>query len=159
MWKFLLLLLFGNLALSSPDWKDYSNSEAHFSTVFPAQPQLSVTQTDSPIGAVTTQIFSCKAITGNFSVAYTELPEIAVSFASNTVYENARKGILQDAQADETSWTPLKHGYELAYHNSKQQGWSQILILGNNLYVLDARVDLSLAREQVKPFFEKFIAQ
>jgi len=147
-------------ALAAPAWKPFRSAQAHFSGVFPSAPKASQSQTDSPIGAVTTQIFTSQAPVGSYSVAYTELPGAAVRFASDKVVSDAREGILQDAGAQQQSWTPINGGYELGYASPKKQGWSQIFLVGNRLYILDARVKPGTDKGRwVLPFFAKFASQ
>jgi hypothetical protein len=155
----ILGLLLGTLALAAPAWKTYNYPQARFAAVFPGPPKASTSQTDSPIGAVTTQIFTSNVALGSFSVAYTELPGAAVRFASDKVVSDARDGILQDAGARLISWNPLNGGNELVYRAPKKQGWSQIFLVSNRLYVLDARVKLGTDKTQVIPFFAKFAPQ
>lgn len=159
MRTFILAMLLGAWALAAPAWKTYNNPQARFSTVFPSVPKPSTSQTDSPIGAVTTQIFTSSVPLGSFSVACTELPGAAVRFASEKVVTDARDGILQDAGAQQVSWSPLNGGYELVYRAPKRQGWSQIFLVSNRLYVLDARVKLGTDKAQVVQFFAKFTPQ
>ncbi|MFN8609016.1 MAG: hypothetical protein U0931_15890 [Vulcanimicrobiota bacterium] len=159
MRTFILVLLMSALAVAALAWKPYNYPPAHFSTVFPGPPKISTSQTDSPIGAVTTTVYTSTVATGSFSVAYTELPGAAVRFASDRVVSDARDGILQDARAQQVSWNPLNGGYELAYRAPKKQGWSQIFLVSNRLYVLDARVKLGTDKGQIIPFFAKFATQ
>lgn len=148
------------VALAAPAWKPFRSLPAHFSGVFPSAPRVTQSQTDSPIGAVTTQIFTSTAKVGSYSVAYTELPGAAVRFAADKVVSDARDGILQDAGAQQQSWSQVNGGYELAYRAPKQQGWSQIFLVGNRLYVLDARLKPGTDKGQwVMPFFAKFASQ
>ncbi|MBS2036547.1 hypothetical protein JST97_16260 [bacterium] len=159
MRTFILALLLVWSALAAPAWKPYSFPSAHYTTVFPAPPKISTSQTDSPIGAVTTVVYTSTFASGSFSVAYTELPGAAVRFASDRIVTDARDGILQDAGAQQVSWTPLNGGYELAYRSPRRQGWSQIFLVSNRLYVLDARVKPGTGKGQILPFFAKFAAQ
>lgn len=151
--------MLGALALAAPVWKPYNYPPARFSTVFPGPPKISTSQTDSPIGSVTTLVYTSTTSLGSFSVACTELPGAAVRFASDKVVSDARDGILQDAGAQQLSWSPLNGGYELAYRAPKKLGWSQIFLVSNRLYVLDARVKNGTSRGQILPFFAKFAAQ
>ena len=155
MRTFILFLVLTGVVLAAPGWKPFTSAQAHFSGVFPGAPRATQSQTDSPIGAVTTLIFS----SGGYSVAYTELPGAAVRFAADKVVNDARAGILQDAGAQQQSWTPINGGHELAYRSVKNQGWSQIYLVGNRLYVLDARVKLGTDKGRVMPFFAKFASQ
>ncbi len=156
----ILVLALCGVVLAAPAWKPYTSQQAHFSGVFPGPPKATSSQTDSPIGSVVTQIYTSTTAVGSFSVAYTELPGAAVRFASDKVLNDTREGILQDAGARQQSWAPLNGGYELAYRSPKKQGWSQIFLVGNRLYVLDARVNPGTDRRQwVNPFFGKFSAQ
>ena len=155
MRTYLLALVLSGWALAAPGWKPFSSARAHFSGVFPAVPKATQSQTDSPIGAVTTLIFS----SGGYSVAYTELPGAAVRFAADKVVSDARDAILQDAGAQQQSWIPVNGGNELAYRSAKNQGWSQIFLVGNRLYVLDARVKLGMDQGRVMPFCAKFASQ
>ncbi len=147
-------------ALAAPAWKSFQSVPAHFTGVFPAPPKPTQSQTDSPIGAVITQIYTSTVAVGSYSVAYTELPGAAVRFAGDRVLTDARDGILQDAGAQQQSWTAVNGGYELAYRSPKRQGWSQIFLVGNRLYVLDARLKPGTDKRQwVMPFFSKFASQ
>lgn len=160
MRTFILVLFLGAVALAAPPWKPFTSVQAHFSGVFPGPPKVTRSQTESPIGAVVTQIFTASAAMGSYSVAYTELPGAAVRFASDKIISDTRAGILQDAGAQQQSWTSVNGGYELAYRAPKKQGWSQIFLVGNRLYVLDARVKPGTDKGQwVTPFFAKFSAQ
>ena len=157
---FVLALLLGALAVAAPAWRPFQSTPAHFSTVFPGAPKASSSQTDSPIGAVTTLIYTSTVSWGSYSVAYTELPGAAVRFASDKVVNDAREGILQDAGAQQQSWVPIPGGNELSYRTPQKQGWSQIVLVGNRLYVLDARVKVGTDKGQwVGPFFAKFASQ
>ena len=157
---FALLLLFVAIGAAAPLWRPFSSSPAHFSTVFPGPPKASSSQTESPIGSVTTQIYTSTVAWGSYSVAYTELPGAAVRFASEKVVQDARQGILDDAGARQQSWLPIAGGNELSYRAPKKQGWSQILLVGNRLYVLDVRVKPGTDKGQwVDPFFAKFASQ
>lgn len=157
---FVLAVLLAGAAGGAPVWKAFKSGPAHFSTVFPSTPKASSSQTDSPIGAVTTQIYTSTVAWGSYSVAYTELPGAAVRFASDKVINEAREGILQDAGAQQQDWVPITGGNELTYRAAKKQGWSQIFLVGNRLYVLDARVKVGTDKGQwVMPFFAKFVSQ
>lgn len=156
----ILVLWLGASALAAPSWKPFASAQAHFSGVFPGAPKATSSQTESPIGAVTTQIFTSTVAVGTYSVACTDLPGAAVRFASQKVLEDTRDAILQDAGAQQQSWVSQNGGYELAYRSPKKQGWSQIFLVGNRLYVLDARVNPGTDKRQwVTPFFGKFSAQ
>lgn len=153
-------MLLGAAAAAAPVWRPFSSPQAQFSAVFPSAPKASSSQTDSPIGAVTTQIYTSSVAWGSYSVAYTELPGAAVRFASDRVVQDAREAILQDAGAQQQSWVPVARGNELSYRTPKKQGWSQILLVGNRLYVLDVRVKVGIDKGQwVAPFFAKFSPQ
>ena len=158
--SFVLALLLSALAAAAPVWKAFKSGPAHFVTVFPSIPQARSSQTDSPIGAVTTEIYTSTVAWGSYSVAYTELPGAAVRFAPDKVIQDAREGILQDAGAQQQSWVPINGGNELTYRAGPKQGWSQIFLVGNRLYVLDARVKVGTDRGRwVLPFFAKFASQ
>ncbi|MBX3169459.1 MAG: hypothetical protein KF760_18810 [Candidatus Eremiobacteraeota bacterium] len=160
MRTFILVLSVWALGLAAPAWKPFSSPQGHFSAVFPGAPKASSSQTDSPIGAVVTQVFTSTVAVGSYSVACTELPGAAVRFASDQIISDTRQGILQDAGAQQQSWAPLNGGYELAYRSPQKQGWSQIFLVGNRLYVLDARLKPGIDKRQwVTPFFAKFSAQ
>jgi len=158
---FVLVLLLGGVGTAAaPLWKPFNSAQAHFSTVFPSAPKASRSQTDSPIGAVTTQIYTSSVAWGSYSVAYTELPGVAVRFASEQVLNDARERILQDAGAQQQSWVPVTGGNGLSYRSPQKQGWSQIFLVGNRLYVLDARVKVGTDKEEwVLPFFAKFASR
>ena len=155
----LVLVLLSSVALAAPAWKVFQSPQGRFSAVFPAPPKVTQSTTDSPIGAVVTQIYTSSASSGSYSVATTELPGAAVRFASDKVVSDARDGILQDAGAQQQSWTQIEGGWELAYRSPKKQGWSQIYLVGNRLFVLDVRVKPGTDKRQwVTPFFAKFAA-
>lgn len=153
-----LLLLLPLVARAAPSWKPYTNPEQTFSVNFPGKPRVTRTQTSSPLGRVETVVYSSAHARGNCSVACTQLPAAAVQFASGQVMSDAKAGLLQDAGARELSWVDLANGgKELAYQNPTQQGWCQFYLVGNRLYVLDARMKPKTDRNQwVVPFFASF---
>jgi hypothetical protein len=154
------VISFLGVAAAAPAWRPFSSSQAHFSGVFPSTPQATQSQTDSPIGAVVTQVFTSTVPVGSYSVASTELPGAAVQFAPDEVIEDARNGILRDAGAQQQGWTQVNGGHELVYRADKKQGWSQIFLVSNRLYVLDVRLKLGMDKSRwVTPFFARFAPQ
>lgn len=153
-----MLLLLSLLALAAPTWKPYTNPERSFSVNLPGKPQINRTQVSSPLGRVETLVYSSSHSRGSCSVACTQLPAAAVQFASSKVLSDAKEGLLRDAGAQEVSWIDLPNGgKELAYQNRTQQGWCQFYLVGNRLYLLDARMKPKTDRNQwVVPFFASF---
>lgn len=153
-----LLLLLSLIARAAPAWKPYSNPERTFSVNFPGKPQVTRSQTSSPLGRVETVIYASSHAKGTCSVACTQLPAAAVQFASGQVMSDAKEGLLRDAGAQELGWADLGNGgKELTYRSRTHQGWCQFYLVGNRLYVLDARMKPKTDRNQwVTPFFASF---
>lgn len=158
MRRIVFWLLWAGLAVAAPPWKPFRSFEGGFSIVFPGNPKASQSQTNTPLGAVTTKVFSASSGPAAYAVAFTELPGAAVKFAAAQVVSDAREGVLKDAGAEQTAWTELpKGGHELAYQSARYQGWCQFFLIGNRLYVVDARLKKGASRIQyADPFLCKF---
>ncbi len=154
---FLSVMLVTSTVCADPIWKPHQSSEGAFQGVFPGPTAESQMTQDSLLGTVSTTILSSSNSLGDYSIACTELPAVAVRLSSRMVISDARKGVLQDAQATEKSWKPFPGGYQLNYRSAHREGWSQILLVGNRLYVLDARLQPGSDQGSlVKPFFAHF---
>jgi hypothetical protein len=160
MRKLLGLWLLTLVAGAAPAWKEFRSTEGAFRGVFPGAPRVSHSQTSTPLGAVDTKVYASTSPKGSYAVAVTELPGAAVKFASDKVINDARAEILKDARAVELSWTEVNGGRELAYQSAQWRGWCQFFLVGNRLYVLDARMKPGLSRTAwVLPFFARFSPQ
>lgn len=155
------LLVLVSLAWGAPVWKSFHCPQGGFVGVLPAAPKPSQSETDTPLGKVTTQIFTSSNQAGTYSIAFTDLPGAAVKFASDKVINDARAGLLKDANARETNWANLADGgHELIYQSARADGWCHFHLIGSRLYVLDARMKSRTDRALwVNPFFAKFHAQ
>lgn len=153
MWLWLL----STLAWAAPTWKDFRSSEGTFRGVFPAAPKASQSQTNTPLGQVATRVYSSSNSKGNYAIACTELPGAAVKFAADKVISDAKAAVLKDANATEINWSDVNGGHELSYRSAQGLGWCQIFLVGNRLYVLDARMRPGTSRtDWVLPFFARF---
>ena len=141
-----------------PAWKTYSSSDGRFSIQFPGAPTATVQQDRSPLGQVTTNIFTCPVSYGTFTVTYSDLPSIAASFAQGEVFDGARDGLLSDAKASAVSYTDWQHGEDdakdLVYKSSAVQGHAWLIMVSSRLYVLDARVKVGTPAAASAPFFK-----
>ena len=158
MGKWLLLWLLTAGVWAQPAWKAFRSPGSGFSGVFPFAPKASQRQTETPLGAVTTRIYSSSAGAASYAVAVTDLPGAAVKFASDRVIADAKEGVLKDAQARQIGWTEIAQGHELTYRSAQNQGWCRILLIDQRLYVVDARVSKGAAKKQwVDPFLSRFV--
>lgn len=152
-----LLLLLTCLCVATPLWQAHTSPEGHFRGVFPDLPAASRFQNNSVLGTVTTTILSSSNQLGDYSIACTELPPLAARLARSRVISDAKREVLNDARATEKGWESINGGHQLTYQSPQREGWSQFFLVGNRLYVLDARLAVGSDRVSlVTPFFAQF---
>jgi len=142
-----------------PTWQTYTSPA--FTTQFPGTPQTSTQSNPSPVGQVNTNLFTCPASYGTFTVTYTDLPSIAASFAQGKCFDGARDGLLQDAKAQLVSYTDWQSqnrddAKDLVYKSATVQGHAWLIMVGSRMYVCDARVKTGTPPAWVDPFFKSF---
>lgn len=146
----------------APTWQTYSAPDpGRFSVQFPGTPQTSSQQNPSPVGTVTTNLFTCQASYGNFTVTYSDLPSIAASFAEGKCFDGARDGLLQDSKGTLVSYTDWQSqgrddAKDIVYKSPTAQGHAWLIMCGSRMYVLDARVKNGTQQAWVDPFFKNF---
>jgi hypothetical protein len=137
-------------------WVTVSPATAGFTVKMPAPPKLSRSNSKTPLGEVTTQLYTCSRPWGSYTLTYTDLPGMAVTFALDRVFEDARSEVLKDAQARQLSYTDSTQfeGKDLSYVNERIQGWTGFYLMGDRLYVADVRVKKGSPKQKyVDPFF------
>lgn len=156
-------VLLSCLAQPAPPWKTFRPSDGAFQVALPASPKCSQGLTRTPLGQVTTSIYSCTDKRGTYTVISSEeLPGAAIKFSSNQMLEEARQKLLTQAGAEEVSWNGQELSYRAAPNRQKKsppfQGQARIFLAGNRLFVLDARGNpgQTTQADWAKAFFSSF---
>jgi hypothetical protein len=160
VYLFLCSALLASLAVAKePEWLPLDPVQG-ITVKMPAAPEVERRSDPSALGVIKTQLFRGHAPWGRYTVGYVELPPaaglIAVS-SPETVFDEARDQVLKDAQAVAKSYVDngrYTHAKDLYYENHEMQGWSNIVIMGTRVYVVDARVKRGQPKAKyVDPFF------
>lgn len=157
----LLLAFFISLSTSAAQaWQTFSPTGGGFSVELPGTPKKSDTQDDTILGSINEQLTTSRYDSGTYSVEYQQLPSDAVMLGGKSdIFDDAKKGLLKDASASETSWTdtsidghPAKR---LEYAGNGTKGKALFILVGDTFYVLDARGP-NLSAADMDKFFESF---
>lgn len=152
-------------AKSQGNWAVFNPSAGQFQVEMPLPPTASQAQDASPIGTVTTYIFTAKDGDGSFSVSYSDLPALAIQFVgADGLMGQAKSSMLRDQQnAREISFDPATinglAGKRLLYtamsNGVQRSGEAFFMLNGSRLYVLNALVPAG-SEALTQKFFQSF---
>lgn len=152
-------------ARSQGNWTVFNPSAGQFQVEMPLPPTASQVQDASPIGTVTTYIFTAKEGDGSFSVSYSDLPALAIQFVgAEGLIGQAKSSMLREQKdAREISFDPATvnglAGKRLVYATTsngvQRTGEAFFMLNGSRLYVLDALVPAG-SEALAQKFFQSF---
>ncbi|WP_172819646.1 hypothetical protein [Gloeomargarita lithophora] len=150
--------------VSQTNWVPYSPPTGWFQVEMPASPTTSQIQDASPVGTITTHIFSAKEGGATFSVSYSDLPALAIQFVgADGLMGQAKSSMLRDQNARELSFDPATMNglsgkrlvYETTTNGTKRTGEAFFTLNNTRLYVLDALVPVG-SEALAQKFFQSF---
>jgi len=150
----------------SPTAEALVSAEGGFRVQMPGRPAFSRVVHKSIVGEVFENTFSAKTKAGEFTVSYTQLPDIALSMQSDkALLAQARDGFLRDAHARELRFDSIdlqgKEGRELAFEAPCEAslpacfGRARFFIHEKTLYVI-AAVSSADAAPPIERFLNSF---
>jgi len=152
-------------ARSQGNWTVFNPSAGQFQVEMPLPPTASQVQDASPVGTVTTYIFTAKEGDGSFSVSYSDLPALAIQFVgADGLMGQAKASLLRDQQnVREISFDPATinglSGKRLVYATTsngvQRTGEAFFMLNGSRLYVLDVSVPTG-SEALAQKFFQSF---
>jgi len=126
-------------------WTTFSSPEGKFKASFPTTPAKSTETNTSPVGDIESQTFASSANQLDFSVTYTDLPELALLFGGeDKILRDTKTRLLEKVSGREVSWKDVSvngyQGKELKYtvDDGRKIGRARMFISGDRLYVLNA---------------------
>jgi hypothetical protein len=150
---------------SQDNWVVFNPNAGSFQVEMPLPPTASQIQDASPVGTVTTYIFTAKDREGSFSVSYSDLPALAIQFVgAEGLMGQAKSSMLRDqSNVREISFDPVTinglSGKRLVYtamdNGSQRTGEAFFMLNGSRLYVLDASVPKG-SEALAQRFFQSF---
>jgi len=159
-----LILIFGLLTsgvvmaqegnTGESEWRVFHSKKGRFSAAFPGTPTKKETHTESFIGTTTNHIFVVWNDQRKFTVDYSDLPGLAVTFAGHdTIYNHTKGALLKKTLSKETSYEDITvqgiDGKRLAYDmppikgHPEMHGQAYLLLDDGRLYVFDAQLPVS----------------
>lgn len=150
--------------LSQASWVSFTPPAGEFQVEMPTPPQTSQVQDNSPIGTVTTQIFTAKEGEASFSVSYSNLPALAVQFmGAEGLINQAKSSMLKDQNAREIAFEAAAINglpgkrllYEATKDGLKRTGEAFFTLNGTRLYVVDTLVPPG-SEALAQKFFQSF---
>ena len=139
---------------AASEWRLFRSESGGFSVSMPGQPMTKQTNTTSFIGTITNHIFVLWSKDRKFTVDYSDLPHLAVLFAStDTIYSHTRGSILKQTLSKQRHYENITiqgiKGKKLVYDippvsgRPKSEGYSYLLLDQDRLYVFDAQVPVA----------------
>jgi len=174
---FIALCLFGLIGVGFGDadaaqgdggvWKPFRSEAGRFIVDMPGKPEEDTTHTRSFIGTVTNHVFVGTEDHDLYTVDYSDLPGVAVTFAGDaTIFSHAKGALLKKTMGKETSFekTTLNgmKGVHLVYdtppveNHPRMHGESYMFLMDKRLYVVDATVSLEHSQDKARAFFKSF---
>ena len=141
---------------ASAPWSTFTSPEGRFTVKFPLAPEATSMCSPSPLGQITTYLFTSKYQQGSYTVTYSDLPRAAVVFAKGRIFDDTRAEILRDAGAQTSTWNDVGkfgEGREMRYQGSEDEGLCHIHLVRNRLYVIDARCKTGTPQTETDVFF------
>jgi len=124
-------------------WLKHQDKAGRFVASFPVKPTQKRQTDSSPVGEVVTVIVAAQQNGNSFAVTYSDLPKAATMFGIKEVFENTKNSLLEDAGGNALSWTDISQfgpGKELRYETTSASGVAQVYLVGQRLYVADAKI-------------------
>lgn len=165
----LALVVIGMLAAPWPagaldDWKRFDSTGGRFSVEMPAVPRSQEKRTWFPMASFVSHVHTAFVGQDAFGVNHTDIPRMVYALAGEKkILESTRKGLLEDVNATEVSFSETSLGSlparELVYDIPPQgdrpplRGTATILFVGRRLYVFWAEVSQSRSLEDLQRYF------
>ena len=107
-------------AETDDSWKTFASKAGGFSVLLPGTPSFSSSTDHTVVGEVVENLYSLKTEAASFSAEFSDLPGVAVFFASDdTIYKDAREGLLKQTGARELKYYSIEQegirGKEIVY--------------------------------------------
>ncbi len=150
--------------MAQTKWVSYTPPAGWFEVEMPLTPTASQVQEASPVGPITTYIFSVQEGGASFSVSCSDLPLLAVQFlGADGLMGQAKASMLRQQNARELSFEPATMNglagkrliYETITDGKKRIGQAFFTVSGSRLYVLDTLVPEG-SEALVQKFFQSF---
>lgn len=163
----LVVLVALSSSVAAQEWQTFTSPEGRFSVSMPGTPQLSTSQSSSPVGAITTNTYDISSPGEDLSVSYADLPSIAVFFGgAGRIFSGAVSDFLKTENAtqltlDDTSISGHP-GKVMTYQMPDGSvGKAMFYLVGARLYVLTATRSASgpVPSQPIDDFFSSFTLQ
>jgi len=156
----LLTATIGVAQATDADWTEYAPEGGGFRILLPATPKVTTSDQGTIVGKIHEHLATAQTDSGTFSIEYQTLPAAAVSLGGKErILNDAKAGLLDDANAGELSWTPESMpnatAMVLAYSGSGTKGGAKFVLVDDRLYVMDARGS-NLSQEVIERFLGSF---
>lgn len=171
------LFLFGLIFVGAGDadsaqggevvWQPFRSEAGRFVVDMPGQPEVENRQRKSFIGNIAIHLFVGMDQHDSYTVEYSDLPGLAVTFAGDsTIYDHAKGELLLKTLGKQVSFekTTLNglRGVRLVYETPRMQdhprmhGESYMFLIDKRLYVVDATVSFDHSQDKARRFFKSF---
>jgi hypothetical protein len=150
------LLWFTAAAWAEP----YLCPDGRFSAELSQATVRSVSTSESPLGTIATHVYLDRQPGRFLTVSFTDLPKLALLAGRETLFEEARDGMLDQCHGHMLTWTKVdRQTRRLTYQvNSEKtyRGETLFRLEKYRLYVIDARSEASLKAALDRDFFNSF---
>lgn len=172
---FLWLFLIGSLGVGEvgaaqgdgPAWKPFRSEAGRFVVDMPGTPKVEHRQRRSFIGDIGIHIFVGLEHPDRYTVEYSDLPGLAVTFAGHgTIYNHAKGELLLKTLGKEKSFEKVTlnglEGVRLIYEtplmntHPTMHGEAYMFLVDKRLYVIDATVSIEHSQDKAHEFFKSF---
>ena len=148
-------------------WVPFKSDPGRFSIEMPGRPEISERHNTSFLGTITNHIFVAREGHEWYTVDYTDLPAVAVTFASDaTIYSHAKNAVLKFTWSKERKFENATlsglQGKHLFYDAPPVKGHPEMLgqayffLVGKRLYVIDAIGPADKNEANFPRFFSSF---
>jgi len=152
-------------AAEGEDWRRFEFEQGNFSVELPTVPVQGTKEKWFPISSFVSHVYRSWAGKDAFGINHTDLPRIALAFASKKkIFNSTRDGFLEDSNATEVSYRETemdgRSARELVYDIPAQQdmpalrGKATMFLEGKRLYVFWAEVTRTRTQQDLNRFFD-----
>lgn len=154
--KICALLWFAARAWAEP----YVSNDGRFSAELSTATEYSSSSSPSPVGAVLTSVFLDRQPGRFLTVSYTDLPKLALLGGRETIFQEARNGMLEQCGGVALNWTRQDRQTRRLLYQVKGQpayrGECLFRLDRYRLYVVDVRSEAHLPAQADQQFLSSF---